>query len=68
MNKKRIFICLIISLILAMCFYYITSGSINAAPRFVIYEVNCSEKEVKMYWKDDKQDIFKSIQHLKIIS
>ncbi len=33
--------------------------------RFVSYIVNPAQKQVKMYWKDDKQQHFKSIQNLK---
>ncbi|CAM3833684.1 phosphodiester glycosidase family protein [Flavobacterium jumunjinense] len=33
--------------------------------RFITYEVDLNDKEVKLYWKDEKDNNFKSIQNLK---
>ena len=33
--------------------------------RFVTYSINPQKQDVKLYWKDDQQVNFKSIQHLK---
>lgn len=65
MDKKKIFIFFVISIFLAIGLYYLTYGNNVTDSRFVTYTLNCSDKQVKIYWKDDKQEIFKSIQRLK---
>ena len=34
--------------------------------RFVSYQVNLKKQDLKLYWKEDKSQTFKSLQNLKI--
>jgi uncharacterized protein YigE (DUF2233 family) len=36
------------------------------APRFVTYIADAQKQDLKLYWKDDKQSKFRSIQNLKV--
>ena len=34
--------------------------------RFISYEVDAKKQDIKLYWKDEKKEIFRSIQNLKL--
>lgn len=65
MNTKRIYI-LTISIILSITGYFAFGQTKNQADdRFVSFTVDTKKNAVNLYWKDDKQVIFKNIGNLK---
>jgi uncharacterized protein YigE (DUF2233 family) len=58
--------------ITVLIFLFITTGFFAFVvkektddPLFVTYEVDVKKSDLKLYWKDDENETFKSIQHLK---
>jgi uncharacterized protein YigE (DUF2233 family) len=64
-NRNRIFILTsLLILVSAGIFVYAQRPKVSD-DRFVSYIVYTKKQEIKLYWKDDKQENFKSIQNLK---
>ena len=65
MRKNRIRIVIVVAVFLMGGL--IISGFVHKTndSRFVSYSVDPTQKQVKLYWKNDKQQHFKSIQNLK---
>jgi len=65
MKRNRIDILATITAVL--CLAVFISGNIqrNGDDRFVSYIIDPTHKQIKFYWKNDKQQHFKSIQNLK---
>jgi uncharacterized protein YigE (DUF2233 family) len=65
MNKNRIsiFITMII-LVPAGVFVFAQKDKVTDE-RFVCYTVDTKKQDIKLYWKDDKGENFRSIQNLK---
>ncbi|HCM34719.1 phosphodiester glycosidase family protein [Chryseobacterium sp.] len=53
----------LLSLLLLLCLC--CKEKIQDENRFVIYQVNPKKQNLKFYWKNDKNEILKSIDHLK---
>ncbi len=62
MNRSKISI--LVVLVLAGVFVFAQKPK-RADDRFVSYVVDTKKQDFKLYWKDDQQQIFKSIQNLK---
>jgi len=65
MNRNRLFILTIIPMLAtASIFGFVQKGKITD-DGFISYTVDPKKQELKLYWKDEKQQNFKSIQNLK---
>jgi uncharacterized protein YigE (DUF2233 family) len=53
-------------LLAAVSIYILTGKDKPAVDEFVSYTVDPVEKEVQMFWKDDKNEIFRSIKKLEL--
>ena len=62
MNRSKISI--LVVLVLAGMFVFAQKPK-RVDDRFVSYVVDTKKQDIKLYWKDDQQQIFKSIQNLK---
>ncbi|RZK01493.1 MAG: hypothetical protein EOO46_20145 [Flavobacterium sp.] len=65
MKKKRIQIIATIIAVLGLAIFISAYIQRDSDDRFVSYVVEPGRKQIKFYWKDDKQQHFKSIQNLK---
>lgn len=60
---KKLAILILIIILLSSSFIFFKEQVKD--DRFITYEVDLNDKEVKLYWKDEKNNNFKSIQNLK---
>lgn len=65
MMKNRIQILLTVTVLLFVVVLVSAYIQKDTDDRFVTYSVDPTQKQVKMYWKNEKQEHFKSIQNLK---
>jgi uncharacterized protein YigE (DUF2233 family) len=66
MNRNRIFILSTILLLATAAVFVAAKKGKDADSRFVSYSADTKKQDIKFYWKDDKQENFKSIQNLKM--
>jgi uncharacterized protein YigE (DUF2233 family) len=64
MNKNRIFILSSVVALLVIGYFITSLTSVQSDDRFVSYSVDPKRQDLKMYWKNDKGQIFKSIENL----
>jgi uncharacterized protein YigE (DUF2233 family) len=65
MNKKDKILVAIIFLLAAACILVVVNKQKAGEDRFITHIVDCKTQDLRMYYKDDKQENFKSIQNLK---
>lgn len=65
MNKNRFFLLTAIFLLTIEGTFVIAQKGKTLDDRFISYTVDAKKQDIKLYWKDDKQSNFKSIQNLK---
>jgi uncharacterized protein YigE (DUF2233 family) len=66
MKRNQVFILTsILLLVVTGIFAFANEDQIDDT-RFVNYEVDTRKQDIKLYWKDDKKEIFRSIQSLKL--
>jgi uncharacterized protein YigE (DUF2233 family) len=65
MKRHKIFT-LLCFLLLALLTIFAVSANVHIDdPRFISYEVDPKKQDIKLYWKDEKAQVFRSIQNLK---
>ena len=65
MNKKRVLLFSIILLLLTAGFFVFARLN-SDDEKFISYQVDLKKQDLKLYWKDDKNEPFKSLQNLKV--
>lgn len=65
MNRSKISILTILIVLVTAGIFASTQKPKRADDQFVSYIVDTKKQDLKLYWKDDQQEIFKSIQNLK---
>jgi uncharacterized protein YigE (DUF2233 family) len=65
MIRRKIIFPLTIIVLLAIGLIALTSGKIYVDDKVLNYIVDTKSQDLKLYWKDDNGNIFKSIQNLK---
>ena len=65
MNWKRILIFIAILTFATLSIFALTQRAKIIDERFISYTVDPKKQDLKLYWKDEKQQNFKSIQNLK---
>ena len=65
MNRKRILIFIAILTFATLSIFALTQRAKIIDERFISYTVDPKKQDLKLYWKDEKQQNFKSIQNLK---
>ena len=65
MNWKRIWIFIAILTFATLSIFALTQRAKIIDERFISYTVDPKKQDLKLYWKDEKQQNFKSIQNLK---
>ena len=65
MNRKRVFIFTAILTLATVSIFTLAQKEKINDERFISYIVDPKKQALKLYWKDDKQQNFKSIQNLK---
>jgi uncharacterized protein YigE (DUF2233 family) len=66
MSKKKLFIRPVVSIFsIAYLFLFLHNGKV-IDDRCISYIVDTKQQDIKLYWKDDRQESFKSIENLKI--
>src|SRR5450432_756343 len=66
MNRKRILLLKIILFLETEEIFALAKKDQIDDNLFVSYRVDIKKQDIKLYWKDDKNDNFRSIQHLKL--
>lgn len=64
MNRNRIIILTILIAISTLGYIVFRKSMIETDERFVSYIVNTKTQDIKLYWKNEEQENFKSIQNL----
>jgi len=65
MSKNKLFIQPVVSIFsIAYLFLFLHNGKV-IDDQFISYIVDTKQQDIKLYWKDDKQENFKSILNLK---
>jgi uncharacterized protein YigE (DUF2233 family) len=65
MSKGRLFIRPLVSIFsIAYLFLFLHNGRV-IDDRYISYIVDTKQQDIKLYWKDDKQENFRSIDNLK---
>lgn len=65
MNKKRVLLFSTILLLLTAGFFVFARLN-SDDEKFISYQVDLKKQDLKLYWKDDKNEPFKSLQNLKV--
>lgn len=65
MNRKTIFVLTTAFILVATGVFVFAQIKKSKDDRFVSYAVDPKKQDIKLYWKNDKQESFKSIQNLK---
>ncbi|WP_286914669.1 phosphodiester glycosidase family protein [Flavobacterium sp. UBA4197] len=65
MNRNRIIILLTFIALLTVGYFLFGQTKVKTDERFVSYTVDTKIQDLKFYWKNDKGEIFKSIDNLK---
>lgn len=66
MKRNRVLILTTLFILVAAGIFVFAQRQINTDNRFVSYIVDTKKQNIKLYWKNDKQENFKSIQNLKL--
>ena len=66
MKRNRIFILTILFIIVTIEVFVFAINDQTDKSRFISYEVDTKRKEIKLYWKNDNNENFRSIQNLKL--
>ena len=65
MNRNRIFILTTLFILVTAGIFVFAQRQKSTNERFVSYIVDAKKQDIKLYWKNEKQENFKSIQNLK---
>ncbi|CAN5414671.1 phosphodiester glycosidase family protein [soil metagenome] len=65
-NRKRILILIAVLILAIVGTFVFAQKEKESDERFISYIVDSKKQDVKLYWKDDKQQNFKSILNLKL--
>jgi uncharacterized protein YigE (DUF2233 family) len=65
MNRKRIYVLTVFFVLAATGFFVFAQSQKTNDDRFISYIVDTKEQDIKFYWKNEKQEHFKSILNLK---
>ena len=65
-TRNKILILTTLFILVAAGIFVFAQRQKNTDKKFVSYIVDPKKQDIKLYWKDDKQENFKSIQNLKI--
>ena len=66
MKRIKIFISTIILFLATAGIFSFAKNDQPDDNRFVSYKVDTKKQDIKLYWKDDRNEIFRSIQNLKL--
>jgi len=66
MNRNRIILLPILIAISTIGYLIFRKSTIKSDDRFVSYLVDTKTQDINFYWKNEEQEIFKSLQNLKI--
>jgi uncharacterized protein YigE (DUF2233 family) len=66
MKRNQFFILTGILLLVVTGIFAFASKDQIEDTRFISYEVDTKKQDIKLYWKDEKKEIFRSIQNLKL--
>ncbi len=64
MNRNRILILTTFIALLTVGYFLFGYTNINTDERFVSYIVDTKKQDIKLYWKNDNDEVFKSIDNL----
>ena len=65
MTKKTFAIFLVTTILLVIGVFKFANFKPNDDDRFISFQVDLKEQDLKLYWKDDKKQIFRSLGNLK---
>ena len=65
MNRKTVSIFIIVLVLAAAAIRVFFQQDKSDDERFVTYKIDAKKQDIQFYWKDDKKEIFRSIQNLK---
>ena len=66
MKRNRIFILTILFIIVTIEVFVFAINDQTDKSRFISYKVDTRRQEIKLYWKNDNNENFRSIQNLKL--
>ena len=66
MKRNRVLILTTLFILVVAGIFVFAQRQKNTDNRFISYIVDTKKQDIKLYWKDDKQENFKSIQNLKM--
>ena len=66
MKRNKILILTIIIFLATTGIFVFAKQSKSEANRFVTYKIDIKKQDLKLFWKDDKNEPFRSIQNLKL--